>query len=267
MRAVDLTPPEERQGGGRGPTRTGSLPYVILIGLALGVIGFGVLALTNKQISEKESQITTLEADLVTAQQRGDAMRPFAEFRAMQELRNATVASLAQSRFDWERVIQELALVVPSDIWLINVTGTVVPDVAVQNSAEITARDSVAGPALELVGCAPSQDSVASFAAALEDIDGVTRVGVSASERPDPDTEVSASGENEEDCRTRDFISRFEIVVAFDAVPAPATAAAPPSTVPGTLAPAPSGQVASTNTATEQAGEAQQAAGTVLPGG
>src|SRR5262245_31827973 len=126
MRAVDLTPAEERQGGGRGPTRTGNLPYVILIGLALGVLGFGVLALTNKSISEKESQITSVEADLVAAQERADAMRPFAEFRAMQELRNATVASLAQSRFDWERVIQELALVVPSDVWLINVTGTAV---------------------------------------------------------------------------------------------------------------------------------------------
>ena len=30
----------------------------------------------------------------------------------------ATVTSLADSRFDWERVMRELSLVLPADVWL-----------------------------------------------------------------------------------------------------------------------------------------------------
>ncbi len=40
-----------------------------------------------------------------------------------------------------------------------------------------------------------------------------------------------------DDCRTRDFISKFELVAAFDAVPAPAVAAVPGAPAPTTPAP------------------------------
>ena len=265
MRAVDLTPTEER-GGGRGPTRTGNLPYVLLAGLALALIGVAVLALTSKQISDNKDEVATLQQDLTAAEAKANELRPFADFRAMQESRTSTVRALAQSRFDWERVIQELSLVIPSDIWLINITGSVTPDVSVTDGAEITARDAVAGPALELIGCAPSQDSVATFVAALEDIDGVTRVGVTSSERPEPESVSSGPTEGQDDCRTRDFISQFEIVIAFDAVPAPAGAVAPPPSVPAPTAGTPE-QQQQLASAGQQTSEARQAADTFIPGG
>jgi hypothetical protein len=144
----------------------------------------------------------------------------------MEEARTATVTGLAKSRFDWERVLRELSLVLPGDVWLINLTGSVTPEVELDGAAEVSARDSVPGPALEIVGCAASQDSVGRFVAALHDIDGVTRVTAARSERPDlssAEATSAASGagaadEGEDDCRTRDFIVRFEIVAAFDEV-------------------------------------------------
>ncbi len=103
-----------------------------------------------------------------------------------------------------------------------------------------TLRGQIAGPALELSGCAAGQTSVAGFVTALEDIDGVTRVGVQSSELADKKSGagVSASGEvgsggGGEDCRTRDFIAKFEIVVGFDAAPVPAPEGdAPPESTP-----------------------------------
>ena len=112
-----------------------------------------------------------------------------------------------------------------------------------------------------MVGCAPSQDSVAGFVSDLENIDGVTRVGVQSSERPADDattgssgtTATSASGSSaSSDCRTRDFITKFELVVAFDAVPAPGTATSVPS-VPSSVAPTGS-QLASDSTGASSGG-------------
>ena len=242
MRPVNLIPKNERTGG-RAPMRAGGASYVLLAALAVALLGVIALALTSKQISDKRDDREQLERDLADATARADSLRPFADFAKMQEARTATVASLAQSRFDWERVMRELALIIPDDVWLINLTGTVSPGVSVEDAADVSIRDTVEGPALELIGCAAGEDSVAAFLAALEDIDGVTRVGMQTSEQPDSTQSAatgaggaSGAGEAGDDCRTRDFISRFEIVVAFDAVPTPAAATAAPP-VPAPTAP------------------------------
>ena len=77
--------------------------------------------------------------------------------------------------------MRELALILPGDVWLTNLTGTARPDVSVDGGASISLRDSVPGPALEMIGCASGQEAVAGFVQALKDIDGVTRVGVQSS--------------------------------------------------------------------------------------
>jgi Tfp pilus assembly protein PilN len=234
MRPVNLIPEEDRRGD-RAPLRTGSFTYVLLGALTLGLIGMVVLALTSKQITDREDEKAGLQATLTSVTQRAENLRAFADFRAAQERRSATVTSLAESRFDWERVMRELSLVIPSNVWLLKLTGTASPKVQIEDAAENPARDGVPGPALELVGCTTSQDDVAGFLAALEDIDGVTRVAVTSSGLPDGDTQTSSDTTGEEissDCRTREWIYKFEMVVAFDAVPAPATATEAPGVPP-----------------------------------
>ncbi|MGH2950808.1 MAG: PilN domain-containing protein [Solirubrobacterales bacterium] len=227
MRPVNLIPLEERRGE-RAPSRTGALPYLLVGALVLAVAAVTGIVLTSNQISDREAELASLEAQEAEASARAAALRPYADFATMAEARDTTVTSLAQSRFDWERVLNELALVIPDDVWLIKVTGTATPDVEVEESAEIPIRSEVPGPALTMIGCGASQESVAAFAAALRDVDGVTRVTVSSAERPDLTSSAGGSGsEGVDDCRTRDFISRFEVVAAFDEVPVPAGAVAP----------------------------------------
>lgn len=274
MRPVNLIPPDEQRSSssGRGPLRTGPAAYVVTGALALALIGVIVMALTSKDISDKTQQKENLQVELTAATARADSLRAFADFRAVQEGRAQTVSSLAQSRFDWERVLRELSLIIPTDVWLLKMTGSVNPAVQLEGGAEVQLRDSIAGPALEIIGCAPTQDAVAGFVASLEDIDGVTRVGVGASERGEATAASGVSsggGEAVEDCRTNETIYQFEIAVAFDAVPAPPTANPAPS-VPATPSTSASGQLAeaaaTTNSAAEQTAEAQQATG-VIPGG
>ena len=224
MRAVNLIPEEDRRGG--GPARAGLLSYFLLGALVAVLAGVTLLVLTGNQISEREAEVAQLKEESAATAARADSLRAFADFSAIQQERTATVTALAQSRFDWERVLRELALVLPDNVWLTELEGSVSPDVELEDTVDITTRPSIAGPALELIGCTVSQEAVGAFAATLGEIDGVTRVSVAQSERPEQSTQGSSSGSSSgsqtaEDCRTRDFITRFEIVAAFDAVPAP----------------------------------------------
>lgn len=284
MRPVNLIPPESRQGD-RAPMRTGGVSYAVIAALGLAMLGVIAVAFTGKSISDREAEVTQLNQQLQTTTAKAQSLSAFAEFGAVEQLRAGTISSLAQSRFDWERVMNELALVIPADVWLVELAGTVTPGAVTENGPDIQLRDSVNGPALEIVGCATGQDAVAGFASDLEDIDGVTRVGVASSERPEDALQAAGSSEAATtsgsdgtggECRTEDFIARFEIVVAFDEVPVPGTATAAP-TVPAPLAPGAatgSGEVAevqgqqAANSAevAQSAGEAEQAPN-VIPGG
>lgn len=221
MRPVNLIPKEQRRGE-HAPLRSGPLVYVLLAALVAVLAGVTGLVLIGNQISERESEIATLEVEDAGALARAERLAPYTQFRSLSEQRVATVASLADSRFDWERVMRELALILPDDAWLVSLTATATPGVSVgggEGGGASGLRGAVPGPALELNGCADGQEAVAGFVTALKDIEGVTRVGVQSSELSDEEKGAEAAGGD--DCRTRDFIAKFDLVVAFDAAPIP----------------------------------------------
>lgn len=213
MRPVNLIPVDQRRGA-HGPARTGPLAYVVLGVLVAALAGVTSFVLTGNTVAERKAEVIRLEQEEQATRARAESLRPFAEFAAMQQARVETVSSLAQSRFDWERVLRELALVIPDDVWLSSLTGKARPD-AVVGGAEVGFDEDISGPSLAIEGCAAGHEGVARFVAALEDIDGVTRVGLASSELSsgvESSTEISS----ESDCQTRNFISKFAIVAAFD---------------------------------------------------
>jgi Tfp pilus assembly protein PilN len=260
VRPVNLIPPEERRGE-HAPLRTGALSYAIVGALGLALAGVVALVLTGNTISEKQGELADLEARQTAAEQRAQELAPYGEFASMATARRDTVSSLATSRFAWERVLRELALVIGDDVWLDSVTGAIAPGVSTgSEGGEVTTDPSITGPSLRIKGCATGQVAVAGFVAALKDIDGVTRVGMHQSALPDsssggaaaaaPATDGGATG----DCQTRDFIAAFEISIAFDEVPVPAQAAAASATAPA-VAPA---EGAAPTTEQEQASDSAE---------
>jgi Tfp pilus assembly protein PilN len=228
VRPVNLIPPEERRD--KGTVRTGPIAYLLVGALALALAAVTLLVLTGNKISDRKAEIAGLEQRAAEAEQRASELAPFAQFATLEQQRAGTIKSLADSRFDWERVMRELTLVIPSDVWLTELSGTVASSDGSAAAAPAAGETSVTGaPSLTLTGCAAGQEAVAGFLSALRDIDGVTRVGLSSSERPAGDGSGSGD-EGSGDCRTRDFITKFEILAAFDAVPAPAVPGAVPST-------------------------------------
>jgi Tfp pilus assembly protein PilN len=231
MRPVNLIPAENRQGQ-HAPLRSGPLAYVVIGALVALLAGVTALVLTGNQIAEQKDEVVQLKREDTAEAARAQRLSSYSQFASLREQRVATVTSLADSRFDWERVMRELSLVLPSNVWLITLNATATSGTSVDGGSEggssgAGLRGAVPGPALELSGCASGQDAVAGFVTVLKDIDGVTRVGVQSSELSEQESTGAAAssdgGGGGEDCRTRDFIAKFDLVVAFDAAPVPVT--------------------------------------------
>src|SRR3954464_5208097 len=162
MRPVNLIPPEQRRGDS-AQLRTGSLMYIVLGALALVLIGVTMLVLTDNRIADGKAEVAALKQEDAAAAAEAKKLAAYTQFKALSEQRIATVRSLADSRFDWERVMRELSLVLPSDVWLTSLTGSATPSgsTGAEGGAASGLRGGIAGPALELSGCAAGQEAVA----------------------------------------------------------------------------------------------------------
>lgn len=224
MRPVNLIPAEDRHGE-NVPLRTGPVAYIVLGALVLALAGVTMLVLTDNKISDRKSELTQVQSEDAAAKARAESLASYTQFAALHEARMQTIASLADSRFDWERVMRELALILPHTVWLTEIDASAGGEGGSGGSGGGSLSSSVVGPSLSISGCAVGQDSVAGFVTALKDIDGVTRVGVESSELAGASegagTSESSEGGASRDCRTRKFIAEFHLVVAFDAAPVP----------------------------------------------
>ncbi|MFL5872546.1 MAG: PilN domain-containing protein [Solirubrobacterales bacterium] len=211
MRPVNLIPPDMRRGD-NAPLRTGPLAYIVVGALALVLLGVTMLVLTSNEVNEKKDELVTLHREDAAAKARAEALAPYTQFQMMSQQRVETVSSLADSRFDWPRVMRELALVLPDDVVLTDLIASAGPESGESGGGTL---GGVLGPSLELKGCTAGQDSVAGFITALKDIDGVTRVGLSTS------AAGSGEGSGGEGCQDSGLEAQFDLVVAFDAAPVP----------------------------------------------
>lgn len=227
MRPVNLIPAEERIGSHR-PLRSGPTAYVVVGALVAALLGVTALVVTNGKIDDLKNEVTQVESETRAAEAKASELAAYTQFQSVREQRVATVTSLADSRFDWERVMRELALVLPDDVLLTGLTASANPAVAPAGGASVALRGSIAGPAMALTGCTAGQEGVASFLQALKDIDGVTRVAVPTSSVGGSESADSGSAGSSE-CSAPELDAQFQMVVAFDAAPiaAPATEAAP----------------------------------------
>jgi Tfp pilus assembly protein PilN len=215
MRPVNLIPAEDRRGD-QAPLRTGPLAYIVMGALVAVLVGVAALVLTGNQIAERKDEVATLKREDAAASAHAARLASYTQFRALSEQRVATVQSLADSRFDWERVLRELSLVLPSDVALTELSANGAGGEGSEGSEGGGGGVAVNGPSLTLSGCAAGYAGVAGFVTALKDIDGVTRVGVQSSSET-----AESGGSGEASCGGGSATVEFALVVAFDAAPVP----------------------------------------------
>ncbi len=185
MKAVNLIPLDQRRHGAAG--RSGGVVYGVLGALGLVVLLVAALALVDRQAGDRQTELDGVLAETAQVQAQVDALAAYRRFATLATERQATVSGLVSGRFDWAHVLREVARVVPANVSLEALEGT---------TGAAGAADGPGGaanaPVVTLRGCTTSQTEVARLLARLRSLDGVERVALVTSERPEGEGEATA---------------------------------------------------------------------------
>jgi Tfp pilus assembly protein PilN len=190
MKAVNLIPTEER--GGRTSRGSGPGSYLVLGVLALLVAMSVTLMLSARSVDGKRRALGETTAQVQAAEAKAATLQSYTKYSQMRQARVERVQNLADSRFDWAASLHEVARTLPAGTWVTSLRATLNPNVSVDGDTD-PLRDSLAGPAIEVAGCASSQSTVAAMMTSLRGMAGVQRVSLSNAQKSD---EAAASGPN-----------------------------------------------------------------------
>ena len=254
MRAVNLIPMDQRGGAKRGAGRSQGGAYAVLGvlgGLALLALVYGVAA---HQVSSRKAKLVGVEAQVQQAHANAAQLAPYTSFQALHEQRVNAVNQLVNSRFDWAHAFHEFGRVLPPEVSVTSISGTIAtaatPGAGASTANSSTGPSSSGGvqaatgasgvsgavasatppgsvPTFTLTGCAINQSSVALTLERLRLMDGVSTVSLQSS------TKSAASGASAGGgggCPGSYPV--FTAQITFDALPVSATI------VPGTAKPA-----------------------------
>jgi Tfp pilus assembly protein PilN len=235
VRAVNLIPADQRGGAAVGAGRSEGAAYAVLgllAGLALMALLYGM---AHHQISSRTARVATLTAQAQQEQARAGELAPYTSFLALREQRVQDVSELVDSRFDWAHSFHELGRVLPREVSISSLSGTIgsattTAVAATPTPAPTTGTASTAAattpavssatppgsvPTFTLSGCTTSQSEVALTLDRLRLIDGVSEVTLQSSTKGSG----SAGG-----CSAHDPV--FTVTITFDQLPSTSAASA-----------------------------------------
>jgi Tfp pilus assembly protein PilN len=233
MRAVNLIPSEQRSGGTVGG-RSGGAVFLVL-GLLGGLVVLAFLyGSSNHELKSRRAEAATLGARAAQVQAQAAQLAPYASFMALREQRLHSITQLIGGRFDWSSVMGELSRVLPHDVSLSTMVGSIAGASEASSAKAATAAGSGtvssatppgATPSVTLAGCASSQSVVAQMLVRLRLVSGVSSVALQSSTKPDSGGGEGSGGSagiaSLGPCATNDPV--FSVVVSFEPLPAAAT--------------------------------------------
>lgn len=188
MRAVNLLPRDlegQRSDGGR-------VPLVVAVGgVAVVTIAAAFLALSaSGQVSDQRSQLDSVEAALAQVQTTAPSASPAVTGLVAQERtdRVAALAAALSTRVRFDRLLRELAYVLPADVWLTGLTASAPASAAPVGAA----TPSTTADGVTITGATYSQASVARVLARLNALPSLDRVRLTETSRNDPQADDAA---------------------------------------------------------------------------
>ena len=173
MKAVNLIPTEQRRVQATG-SQSGSA-YVLLAALVTLLALVGAYVLTANSATDKQNKATSAKAEAARLEAQVAQQGSYTNFAEIKKTRLASVISVADSRFDWERLMRELSRTMPADSWLQSADASVSGDVG-EATTSSTGAPVAATPKANLVGCTPDQQDVARMMVRMRQIHRVTDV-------------------------------------------------------------------------------------------
>lgn len=213
MRPVNLIPQDQRR---RKPSEgSGKGAHALLGGLAVVLAMAVFYVLTANSVTERQNDTAEVKAEADRLEAQAAQKASFSDFAQIAQTRVASVAGVAGTRFDWERFMRELALVMPEGSWL-RTAGATMPGAAAAGAAETAATDA-AGPTATLSGCTPRHSDVAGMMVRLRQLHRVVDVELNSSVK-----EPQAEAASQESCGAN---TSFDVTLSFS--PSAPTAEAP----------------------------------------
>jgi Tfp pilus assembly protein PilN len=195
---------------GIGYAAIGALAVLLLM-----VLGY---VLTQNGINDANEKKAAAQAEQQVAQAKIGQLQAFGDFATLKASREQAVRSVAQARFDYERLMREIALVLPHNTYLTQFSS----GAPGQAQTEPTSGTTSTGPNISITGCAPSHPGVATAIVRLRKLHNIENVDLKSSQK----AQATTSGTTTSACPVQ-----WTASLAFNAEAAPTA----PEPVPARL--------------------------------
>ena len=188
MQAVNLLPRDDRRRGGPNippalaATAIGGFTVVMAALALLFVSAHGTVKSRRLELEQKKQELAAIPVPAQNQLAQQDAL--VADKKARVTALNAALAR----RVAWDRVMREFAMVLPDDVWLLNLTAQA-PTSATANTATLLAPSSSTGSlaageqGFTIEGYTYSHDAVARLLTRLSVIPDLEQVQLQTSEQ------------------------------------------------------------------------------------
>jgi Tfp pilus assembly protein PilN len=211
MKPVNLIPSEQRKAQ---PSGKGSGSAYLIVGLLSVLLVMAVAyVLTTNKINENETRAQEAKQEADALEQQAAAMDSFTNFAEIKQQRLASVISTAQTRFDWERLMREVSLIMPDGSWLQKTEASTAGDPATAGTAAAASATGAPAapvmPSATFVGCTRRQSEVAKLMVRMGEMHRASDVKLNESLQ-----EQQSSGDaGVESCGS---YYKFDVTVSFE---------------------------------------------------
>lgn len=176
MRAINLLPPDQRAGRKVAVSRS----KMLMVAGAVLVVGLGYYTWNVKQqVSQVRTDAAAAEAERSDIQAQIATLNASAKSATDLQRYQGIVSGIASARTDWDRVIRDIALVIPRQAWLTTLRVETPKTAAGTAGAADAAAANTTGTALQvptgvhIEGYTYSHDQVAYVLARLSAVRGL----------------------------------------------------------------------------------------------
>jgi Tfp pilus assembly protein PilN len=123
MTRINLLPPEERSRAAREQGLLLAIVGLILLVVVLGAVYF----MSYRQVQTKQSQIDNVASQIDVANVQLAALRPYQTMQVQRQAMATTAAQILNSRVIVSNVLEEIGLLIPQHVSIMQLTLTVPP--------------------------------------------------------------------------------------------------------------------------------------------
>lgn len=198
--------------------------WIAVGGIVAGVLVLLVFLFLQFQVSIKQGEVASVQQQAAGLQQQAQRFQIFRQKESELTARRAVVSKALAGRIDWSRLLSEVAMVLPSDVYVTQI-GATQPTPATTKDPAAPGSLTMSGKALDVPNDVPDlgYKSVAKLLSRLADLDQLNAVWLTDSAKPAAIPEGTVSTEP----------AAFFITFGLSAeISSPPTSTASPSGVP-----------------------------------